>query len=178
MSIIKKLVAVILCMFVFACSDNGPEVGIYKDSNIKMDFQNFFDGKMSSYGMIQDWRGKVVATFTVDTNITWEDNKAEMIENFIFDDGQKMERVWFITKHENGEYAATANDVVGEAVGVEEGIALNFVYKIVVPRVNGSIKLNADDKTFMITTDTLLNKTTLSKFGVTLARITMFIKKS
>lgn len=178
MQFFKKVAGLFLCLFIFGCSDNGPEVGIYKDNNMKMNFRKFFDGKLKTYGMIQDWRGKVTSTFTVDINVTWKGQKGKMVEHFVFDDGRKLDRIWYVTANKDGTYTATADDVVGEAIGVENGIAINFVYKLVVPRGEGStITMKADDKMFMITKDSILNKTSLSKFGITFARLTMFIKR-
>lgn len=177
MNYIKGIIIAVLCIFVSGCSDNGPEVGIYKEAEMEMNFRKFFNGKVATWGMIQDWRGKVTSTFTVDINVTWKKNKGEMVEHFIFDDGRKLDRIWYVTDNEDGTYTANADDVVGEAIGIENGIAINFLYKLIVPNGESTITLKADDKMFMVAKDAVMNKTTLSKFGITVSRLTMFLKK-
>ena len=59
-----------------------------------MDIRNYFRGDLEAFGILQDRGGKVIKTFTVKMNGTWQDNDGKLVEDFVFSDGKTDHRVW------------------------------------------------------------------------------------
>ena len=67
--------------------------------------------------------------------------------------------------------------MVGEAAGVAAGNALQWRYVLKLPAADGGYEMNMDDWMWMIDDKTVTNRTSMSKFGVKFAEITIFFRK-
>ena len=78
---------------------------------------------------------------------------------------------------EGDRYTATAGDVVGTAAGVAAGNAFNLRYVLALP-VDGKVwHVDMDDWMFRVDDATVLNRTTMSKFGFRLGEVTLAFRK-
>ena len=75
----------------------------------------------------------MVKRFTVDMTGSWQGNEGKLEENFLYDDGSKQTRIWYLTALPDGQYIGRAADVVGEARGQIRGPALNRSYTMALP---------------------------------------------
>jgi hypothetical protein len=108
---------------------------------------------------------------------TWQGNEGVLDEDFTYSDGTKQKRVWRIKKLADGQYTGEADDVVGTALGQARGNALNWSYTLSLP-VDGSIyQVQFDDWMYLMTDRVMLNKATMSKFGVRLGEVTLSFTK-
>lgn len=173
---IKSILLASLLM-ITACSASGPNIEVYKDETPKFSLRKFFTGELEAYGVASDWRGKVTSRMEIKMKGTWKGKNGTLEELFIFSNGKKLKRVWHITELENGQYMATASDVKGKADGKEIGNAGNFLYRISLPYGDDSVDVDADDKMYLVTPNTLINKVILRKFGVEVGEFIFAIKK-
>ncbi|MFM7506061.1 MAG: DUF3833 family protein, partial [Rubrivivax sp.] len=99
-------------------------------------------------------------------------------ERFTYSDGKTERRVWRLTDLGNGRWEGRADDVVGVAVGVSSGNALNWRYTLALP-VDGKVyEVQFDDWMYLVDDKVMLNKATMSKFGISLGEVTLsFTKK-
>jgi hypothetical protein len=108
---------------------------------------------------------------------TWQDNNGKLVENFVYDDGSKQQRIWYLTDKGNGHYEGRADDVVGVAQGQIAGSVLNWHYTMALP-VNGkTYHVQFDDWMYLHDNQTMVNRASMSKFGFKLGEVTLFFKK-
>ena len=94
-------------------------------------------------------------------------------EAFTYSDGSTQRRVWRIKKWPDGRYTGQADDVVGTALGQARGNALNWRYTLALP-VDGKVyEVQFDDWMYLMTPTVMLNKASMSKFGVFLGEVTL-----
>ena len=148
----------------------------YAAESPKLDLATYFNGKVDGWGMVQDRSGKVLRRMVVEIDCQWIGNEGTLDESFLWSDGKREKRVWKITK--NGDrYTGRAADVVGEANGVAAGNALQWNYVLALPAEQGGHQMNMDDWMWMVDDKTLTNRTSMSKFGIRFAEITIFFRR-
>lgn len=159
----------------FGCS--GKNIDYYKNNTPKLDLRTYLNGKTKAWGILENRKGEVTRRFTVEMETTWEGNIGTLKEYFIFDDGEKSERIWTITYKNDDTFTATAADVIGIAKGKQSGNALQmqYVLDLKVGKKNYHVKL--DDWMYQLDEKTLVNKSEIKKFGITVARLTIFFEK-
>ena len=135
-----------------------------------------FDGTIDGWGTFQDRSGKVVARFHVVIDAKWNGNTGTLDESFEYADGKREKRVWTIVK-DGDRYTGTAGDVVGTATGAAAGNVLQWRYVLALP-VDGRVwNMDMDDWMFLMDERTMLNRTTMSKFGVRVGEVTLAFRK-
>lgn len=148
----------------------------YRSEQPPLDLARYFNGSIDGWGMFQDRSGKVVKRFHVRIDAKWEGNKGVLDEHFTYSDGEKQNRVWTLVKDGN-RYRGTAADVVGTAEGSTEGNALHWRYVLALP-VDGRVwEVDMDDWMYLVDEGTLLNRTTMSKFGIRLGEVTLAFRR-
>ena len=152
------------------------DVAEYKAEKPRLDLAQYFNGTIDGWGMFQDRSGKVVKRFYVRIDATWSGNEGTLDEHFEYSDGEKQNRVWKLVR--NGDrYVGTAGDVVGEGQGAAAGNAFNLKYVLALP-VDGRVwNVDMDDWMFLIDEQTVLNRTTMSKFGLRVGEVTLSFRK-
>jgi hypothetical protein len=75
--------------------------------------------------------------FTAHLNGAWDGTTLTLVEDFEFDDGERDRKTWLLERIEPGRYVGTREDVVGEAVGYQDGAAFRLEYNVVLPTENG-----------------------------------------
>lgn len=153
-------------------------VSDYKDQGPKLDIREYLDGHTKGWGIIRDWKGSVKTRFTFEIDGTWDGNKGELKEVFIYSDGTEEKRVWDITFHDDTSFTGITDDVVGKAEGKQMGNTMNWQYTWKVKRSEGkTINIDMDDWLFLIDDKTLINEIILRKWGIKVGRISIgFIK--
>lgn len=165
----------IVATLLVSCS--SATVDEYRDMQPKLVLREFFNGEMQAWGQFQDRSGKVVKRFQVRLIGTWKGNEGELQEYFLYDDGSKSERVWYLTDLGDGHYRGKAADVVGEAQGTAAGPALNWRYVLRLPVGKKTYDMQMDDWMYLQDEHTLINRTAMSKYGFHVGDITLFFRK-
>jgi hypothetical protein len=76
-------------------------------------------------------------SFTAHLNGVWDGTTLTLVEDFEFDDGERDRKTWRLQRIGPGRYVGTREDVVGEAVGYQDGAAFRLEYDILLPAENG-----------------------------------------
>jgi hypothetical protein len=149
----------------------------YADKKPTLDLAQYFEGTTHAWGMFQKRGGQVVRRFQVVMKGTVKGDQLTLDEDFTYDDGSKSQRVWTLTRGPDGRWTGTAGDVVGQAAGQQMGNAFHWTYTLALP-VDGSVyNMSMDDWMYLLDEHTLLNRTSMSKFGVELGQVTLFFRK-
>ena len=108
---------------------------------------------------------------------TWSDNEGKLEEWFIFDDGEKTTRTWIINKLGNGQYSGTAQDIHGQAVGEAAGFALHWDYQLDIKVEESSYRVTFDDWLYQVSSDTVINRSYIKKWGINVGEVILVINK-
>ncbi len=171
---IQKLLMTCLVTLTAGCASVSPQD--YARETPKLDLSAYFNGKVDGWGMVQDRSGRVLRRLVVELDCKWNGNDGTLDESFRWSDGKTEKRVWKIRK-EGDRYVGTAGDVIGEAQGIAAGNALQWKYVLELPADIGGYHVNMDDWMWLVDEKTLANRTTMSKFGVQVAEISIFFLK-
>ena len=171
----RLLASFILILLLNSCSEMKPED--YKNTKPIIKIEEYFQGNVKAWGMLQGRSGEVKRQFVADMKGEFDGQNLILDETFIWSDGEKQERRWTIKKVGDNKYEGTAPDVVGIAKGVSFGSAFKFEYKLLVPYKDKKIKIRFDDWIFKQDEKTAINKATLTKFGFKVGELTVFFVK-
>lgn len=158
-----------------ACA--GPGLGEYAGQQPVFDFRRYFDGEILAHGIVSDRGGKVLRRFVARIRCSWADDLGTLDEQFTYDDGERMRRIWRVERLRDGSYAGTAADVVGQAKGASAGPAFNWRYTLRVPVRGTEYDIDFDDWMFQIDERTVINRAVMSKFGVRVGDVTLAFAK-
>ena len=157
------------------CATN--DLDYYKDTTPQADIKTYFNGPIKAWGIVQDWRGRVVRRFDIQMVGKWEGDTGTLTEHFNYYDGQKQERVWTIKKLANGTYEGTASDIIDKATGKAQGSAVRWNYVMDLPVDDTTYRIRFDDWMWVMNDGVLINRSYLKKFGVTVSELTIFMQK-
>ena len=155
----------------------APKVADYAAEKPVLDLREYFNGPLSAHGMFQDRSGKVIKRFTVAMQGTWKGDVGTLEEDFSYSDGTTQRRVWTLTRGPDGQYTGRADDVVGEAEGQESGNAFRWNYTLRLPVDGKEYDVQFDDWMFLVDERVMLNRATMSKFGITLGEVLLSFTK-
>ena len=156
----------------------GTSLDDYRGQGPNWDLAHFFNGKLVAHGLVTDRSGEVTSRFRVEMQGRWREGKGELFEQFYFDDGRQQTRTWFLSKGVDGHWRGTASDVVGEAVGKTAGFALNWRYQLDLALPDGEVvRVSFDDWMYLLDQDRLINRAEISKFGIHLGEVILYIER-
>ena len=182
----KSLMIMIGMVLLTSCA---TQISEYKESKPAFVLEEYFNGELVAYGMVQDYSDKLTRHFCVIIQADWTDKNGKIEgvidETFYFNDGDIDTRVWRVSKNNNKNgifYTGTAGDVVGEASGRAEGNVFQWKYDLQIPISNNDGKkevytFTIDDWIYLIDDERAFNKSSIDKFGLTVGQITIFFDK-
>ena len=156
----------------------SPQVTDYAQERPQLELDRYFNGRILAHGIFQQRGGEVVRRFTVVMDCHWEGHQGVLDEAFTYSDGSTQRRIWRLTKHADGRYTGTADDVVGEAQGQTAGNAFRWNYTPRLPVDGKEYEVQFDDWMFLVDDRVMLNRATMSKFGVTLGEVLLSFTKT
>ncbi|NLZ10806.1 MAG: DUF3833 domain-containing protein [Alcaligenaceae bacterium] len=165
----------VACMSLIACA--SPKPADYADEKPVLDLREYFNGDIDAYGIFTDRGGHVVRRFVVTIKARWEGEKGVLEEDFVYSDGEKQRRVWTLIHQGDGKYIGTADDVVGEASGQVAGNAFQWSYVLRLPVGDRTYDVSFNDWMYLMSDKVMLNKATMSKFGIRLGEVTLSFHK-
>ena len=151
---------IILLTILFITSGCAKEMNINKFTNSKPQFilEDYFDGKVEAWGLFHDRFGNLKRQFKVSIIGTRQGDQIILDENFLYDDGEKDQRIWTIDILGQNKYRGKADDVVGVAKGVSNGNALNWTYELLLKVKDKTVQVTFDDWMFLQEKGVLLNR--------------------
>ena len=155
----------------------NPQVTDYAQERPLLELDRYFTGRVLAHGVFQKRGGAVARRFTVVMDCHWEGNQGVLDEAFTYSDGSTEQRIWRLTKHADGRYTGRADDVVGEAQGQTSGNAFRWNYTLRLPVDGKEYEVQFDDWMFLVDDRVMLNRATMSKFGVTLGEVLLSFTK-
>ena len=179
MKIFKIIIVVLLLPLSILIYGNfmNNSINYYQDKKPEMSIKDYFNGPIKAWGVVQDWRGRVVRQFDIKMIGTWQGDIGTLKEHFSYYDGATQERTWTIKKLDNKSYEGTASDIIEKAIGQEEGNAAHWTYIMDLEVDQRIFRIKFDDWMWLMNDGVLINRSYLKKFGITVAELTIFMKK-
>ena len=171
----RFVLLVALVLSVASCS--SVDVARYADQQPALNLEHFFSQPVKAWGMFQKRSGEVVKRFEVDIVSRREGNNLILDERFQYSDGTRQRRVWTLTPEGQGRWSGRADDVVGVAEGQVAGNTLHWRYRLNLPVDDSTYEMSMDDWMYLMDEDTLINRTSMSKFGVEVGQVTLFFRR-
>ncbi|KLR57563.1 MULTISPECIES: DUF3833 domain-containing protein [Diaphorobacter] len=156
----------------------SPQVTDYAQERPQLELDRYFNGRILAHGIFQQRGGEVVRRFTVVMDCHWEGHQGVLDEAFTYSEGSTQRRIWRLTKHADGRYTGTADDVVGEAQGQTAGNAFRWNYTLRLPVDGKEYEVQFDDWMFLVDDRVMLNRATMRKFGLTLGEVLLSFTKT
>lgn len=169
-----KLMA-ILTLFISALLTQGcsmNQIHNYEKNQPILMMEDYFNGHVKGYGLIQKYTGGVRRRFTVDMQGQWKGNHGTLDEDFIYDDGEKQHRQWQLTRTDEHHFNAVADDITGISHGEQYGNAIHMTYVLQIPYNGKTINVTMDDWLYRVNNQVVLNNAVMKKFGIPIGRIT------
>lgn len=171
----RLIIAFVCALALAGCA--SPDVEHYANETPKLRLQDYFNGDLEAWGMFQKRNGELVRRFHVRMVGSWEGDTGVLDEYFTYSDGSTERRVWTLVKQPDGTWRGTADDVEGEAVGEVSGNAFHWRYTLRLKVDDSTWLVDFDDWMYLIDDKVMLNRATMSKWGVELGQVTLsFIK--
>ena len=153
MKVIKKTMKFVLGLGVAALTVaglSGCSVSVegedYKSVSPAFNIEQFFDGNVKAWGIVQNRSGEVVQRFVVDIDGSVDGDTLTLDESFNYGVGDgPTSRTWTIVKQSDNSYVGRASDIDGPAKGTSFGNAFNFHYEMDLPVDDTSYSVTFDD---------------------------------
>ena len=140
--------------------------------------EQFFDGNVKAWGIVQNRSGEVVQRFVVDIDGSINGNTLTLDETFDYGVGEGPgSRTWKIVKQSDNTYVGRAGDIDGPAKGTSYGNAFNFHYEMDLPVDDTTYSVTFDDWFWAFDDSTMMNRSYIRKFGIVMAEVTIFMQK-
>jgi hypothetical protein len=157
----------------------GIDVKEYERNVPKFDLYKYFQGSTTGWGIVLDRSGRLTRQFVV-TIEGQVDHAGDllMVEDFDWSDGEKSKRTWRISKEGDHAFVGSAGDVIDSAQGLAYGNVLRWNYVLAVESDSSTWHIDFDDWMFLQPNDVLINRTTMSKFGLRVGEVIIVFRKT
>lgn len=117
--------------------------------------------------------------FSAELNGAWDSETFTLVEDFVYDDGERDRKTWRLTRTSDGEYVGTREDVVGQARGYQDGDVFRLDYKVRLPSENGEGRVVRFRDVMAETADgRVINHANVGVWGIRVARVELTISRA
>jgi uncharacterized protein DUF3833 len=151
----------------------SPPVLDQQASGRPLALESFFPGRSEGAGVfVNSWTGSE-RRFSVVIDGAWNGSTLTLVEDFNYADGEKDRKTWQLLRTGPGTFSGTREDVVGRARAWTEGDNVRLAYGV---RLSGWTVQFAD--VLALRSDgSLVNRATVSKWGIRLGTVELFLHK-
>jgi len=166
-------------LFAFLATGGCTKMKIEDFANTEPRFvlEDYFDGETRAWGMFEDRFGVIQRQFVVDISGDWDGDKLTLREDFVYNDGETETRTWVLEKTGPDTYEGTTDNVIGVAQGTINGNAFNWTYDFNLKVGDSVWKVKFDDWMILQPDGVLLNKATVTRWGIKLGTVYISFSK-
>jgi hypothetical protein len=159
------------------------DIGQFAAGRPVMSPAEWMTGTVDGYGVIIDRFGSVKSQFHAHEEGRWDPatRSVTLVEHITYLQGSSdppTDRTWHFVENEPGHWTGTAADVIGVAVGEQQGNAWHLVFHQDLPVGGHQIEVLVDDWRWREADNVAIDSSTISKAGFTLATAQIAFVKS
>jgi len=158
-----------------SCSSISPED--FRDHTPRFVPEEYFVGKSRGHGIFFDRFGKAQVSFVIDLEGSWDGKVITLTEHLVYDSGEKLERIYEITKIDDHHYEARTADIVGVAKLESYGNVLKWTYDLRQKIADSIWTLHFNDWMWLQSDGVVINRAYASKFGFDVGEVIMSVQK-
>ncbi len=145
----------------------------------KLVLEDYFQGRSRAWGIFEDRFGNLRRQFVVDVQGTWDpaSRTLTLVEDFVYSDGERQQRIWRIEKLGENRYRGTAGDVIGTAEGVTSGNALFWEYDMDLKVGDSLWRVRFSDWMWLQPHGALINRARVKRWGIEIGTVTIFFQR-
>jgi hypothetical protein len=143
----------------------------------RFELTTFLHGRTRAWGIFEDRFGRLRRRFDVAMAGTWNSGVFVLDEQFIYDDGRVEHRVWRVTPLSNGQFRATCDDCIGDAIGQCTADRVEMTYRFRLRLPSRTLVVDFVDRLYKINDATAVNRVTVSKWGIKIGDLSLFFLK-
>lgn len=141
------------------------------DTPREFDITEFFSGKVLARGAFHDRSGVARRRFEVEMNGAFEAHAFMLNEDFVYDDGERQQRIWRIVPGKQGSFHATAADIIGAAVGTSIGNTIVMRYRHAIKIGGLPVVLTFSDRLTRLTGQAAVSRAFVTKLGFKIGEV-------
>lgn len=142
------------------------------------DLLSYFEGNTHAFGVFEARGGALKRRFSVDMTGQTEGDTLVLDEKFLFDDGERQQRTWHLTRGQDLGFSGTCEDAISPAHGTfgqgRAYLTSNLRLKV------GSrlVAMRFDDVFYDAGNGAVLNRSTVSKWGIRVGQVLILFRKA
>lgn len=161
----RILLALMLPLLLAGCA-GAPTVGSEDPGGRSFVLEKELVGRGTGEGVFRNTLSGSTRAFKVAFNGVRTKGGLTLAEDIAYADGQKERHVWRFRRTGPGTYEGRRDDVVGVAKGVVSGNTLKLSYDVKLNTGGSTAQVHFDDTLVLTGPGRVVNKATVSKFGV------------
>ena len=142
------------------------------------DLLSYFEGKTTASGVFESRGGAPKRRFTVEMTGRAEGDTLVLAEHFLFDDGERQERTWTLKRGDGQSFTGICEDSVAEAHGMFEQGRAYLKSELRLKVGNRRVAMQFDDVFYDVGDGAVLNRSTVSKWGIRLGQVMLLFRKT
>lgn len=171
-----SVVALLLGLLLSGCASLVPHD--FADAVPRFEPDEFFEGPVRSWGVIETRSGKPRRRLRAELLGRREGDAVVVTQDFTYEDGRKQQRVWKIRRLDEHRYAASADDVIGSAIGYASGNAFRWTYTLQLRPGNFLSRVRMEHWMYLLGDgEMMLNRVVIRKFGWIVAQTTEYFQR-
>lgn len=149
-----------------------------RNETVHFDLLSYFEGRTVAEGVFEDRSGNPKRRFTVEMTGRASGTSLELEEHFLFDDGERQERTWTLTRGGDLTFTGRCEDSVDEARGSFGPGHASLISKVRLKVGARMIAMDFADLFYDTGGGTVLNRSTVSKWGVRVGQVLILFRKA
>lgn len=142
------------------------------------DLLTFLEGETRADGIFEDRSGRLKRRFAVETFGRADGRRLILDECFRFNDGEEMQRTWTLERGTDGTFTGTCADAPVPARGSLGHDRAAMMSTLLLTVGKRKIAMNFDDVFYPLDGATVLNRSTIRKWGITIGQVLMIFRKT
>ena len=131
----------------------------------------FWTGKTESWEVMENRNGAPTAIVITRTEGTADGADALHMVQHVIVDGKDTKRDWHMRRLSAGHFEATANDMIGTALGEASGRTFHWEWTLATRPGNDLFNVTMEQWMYLADNGTLMNRTIIRKFGQILTEV-------
>lgn len=144
-----------------------------------LSLEQFFRGRLTANGTVENLRQGGTRAFTMDMKASWDGPKGTLVQEVAFADGERQHKVWTFEKIGEGRFVGRRADLTRDADVVEDekGVRMSYNATTPVPAL-GTLNLAFEERLTPVSRGVVAMQSDITFLFVSAARVTMTITRA